>query len=77
MKFKFNRIKKPHLKPDSKRPDYEGFFRTPRGDFQVLGWLENLSSDMDVTIQKITPKFLENKYNLSNYSKWLSTIKKN
>ena len=74
MRVKFNRIKKPHLKPDSKRPDYEGFFRTQKVDFQMLGWLKNISSDMDVTIKKVTPEFLENKFNLSKYSSWLKTI---
>ena len=73
--FDFKRIKKPELKPDSKRPDYDGFFTTKKGNFYVLGWLENLSSDMKVRVEIVNDEFLKNTFNRKRYAKWLSEVK--
>lgn len=71
MKVKLERIKRVNLPKNMKAPDYDGFFRTPRGDFYVVGWLKDLSSDMDLKITKVDNEFNENMFNRKRYAKWL------
>lgn len=59
----------------NRMPDYDGFFRTEKGDFSAVGWLKPLSSDLDLTITKVDAKYLENKFNLRKYSIWRDTQK--
>lgn len=58
-------------------PAYKGFFRTKKGDYFVIGWLKDNSSDLDLTITKVTEQWInKNKWNLSDYAKWLDYMKK-
>jgi hypothetical protein len=55
-----------------KVPDYEGFFRgKSNADFYVVGWLKELSSDLDLTVSNVDEDFLNaNKYNSKKYFDW-------
>jgi len=57
-------------------PAYKGFFRTEKGDYFVIGWLKDNSSDLDLTITKVNEQWLnKNKWNMYDYSKWRETVK--
>jgi hypothetical protein len=71
MKFVLKRIKS----ENQNSPDYKGFFRTPRGDFYVVGYLKKLSSDMDLNIIIIDDDLLKNKFILKDYLEWRQTQK--
>ncbi len=77
MKFKLKRIKRPTLAKNPKAPDYDAIFETPRGRFYALGWLKDLSSDMDIKITLIDTEWLKNKYNMKRYNEWISNGKRN
>lgn len=68
-KIYLKRIKK--FQPNPNQPDYEGFFRTKNGDFYVIGYLKDLSSNLDLTIKKVVSEELKkNKFLLKKYSEW-------
>jgi hypothetical protein len=69
-KIKLTRIKTDLSTKTQNIPDYDGFFNGQNGDFYVVGWLRNLSSDLDLNIQKVDGDFLKNKFNLKKYSDW-------
>lgn len=71
MKFTLKRIKSVVVPKSTLAPDYQAFFRTPRGDFYVVGWLKDSSSDINLKIQKVDEKFLLNKFNRREYASWL------
>lgn len=74
LKYTLNRIKK--IEANSKQPDYEGFFRTPRGDFYVIGYLKPLNSNLTITTKKVVKSDLENnRFFLKKYSEWRATKK--
>lgn len=70
MKIKLKRIKRVALAKNTQVPDYDGFFRTARGDFYMLGWLKDLSSDIDLKISKVDDEFLKNKFNRQKFADW-------
>lgn len=71
MKLKLKRIKRVGVAKNMQAPDYDGFFRTNRGEFYIVGWLKELSSDMDLKIDKVNEIFLENRFNRQKYADWL------
>lgn len=71
MNIKLKRIKRVALAKNMQAPDYDGFFRTDRGEFYILGWLKELSSDMDLKISKVDEEFLKNKFNRQKFADWL------
>lgn len=69
LRVKLKRIKK--FKKTPNQPDYEGFFRTPRGDFHVLGFLKDLNSNLDLVISKVTAEKNSSSFFRENYNIWL------
>lgn len=71
-KVKLKRIKKDvSQKKFHKIPDYEGFMQGKNGDFfHLVGWLNSLDSDMNLTIKRIDSEQMENKFFAQKFMQW-------
>lgn len=68
-KIYLTRLKMDSTKRTAAQPDYEGFFSTKNGDFIAVGWL-NEFSDLSLSVEKITPEKLQNKFLNKKYFDW-------
>lgn len=65
--LKLKRLKKDIQKLSFNAPDYEGFMKGKEAYFYVIGWLNNLSSDLNIKFIKIDDDWLKNKYNSQKF----------
>lgn len=64
-------LKDPDKKNFQKVPDYSGFFKGENGHFYVVGYLDSRpSSNLKLSIQKVTTELRKNKYLEKEYDKW-------
>jgi hypothetical protein len=67
-KIKLKRVKYLGDKPNA--PDYTGFIRTDKGFFKIIGYIDNNTSDLDLTFKKLEINNL-NKWKQIEFNKWL------
>lgn len=75
--FKLTRIKKDINNLSFKAPDYEGFAKGLNGYIYMVGWLDNLSSDLSIKVTKVNDEWLSNKYNSRKFNEYLGLNQNN
>ena len=73
-KIDLKRVKYLGDKPNA--PDYSGFLKAEDGYYKIVGYINNITSDLKLTLKKIDVNNL-NKWEQIEFNKWILNNTKN